>query len=316
MDAGWYPDHTDSALLRYWDGTAWTEHTSAAAPPPPVVLTPPPGFGPPQSFGPPTQSFSPPRSFSPPQSFTPPPAASYTVAKKSSKRPLAIALVVVLLVAAGAGTWFLTRDDGFTVDDAKAVFSRHGSTCTRGKASTVGELTTRFSASSSLAFANELRDKMKREVASLDPDTVLTAWTCEGSGGLTSTAQTSGSLVTWDDGGTERPLFAMMLPGNTLTKELRAVGTNVLVLDLGLSADAGDQPGVNECKTERATIVTAFAAANASSMNGQPAEFRDFLAPGVALMYFEEPTSAGAARQPGNTVSQADCADITAAELN
>jgi hypothetical protein len=26
--AGWYPDATDPSIQRYWDGTAWTEHTS------------------------------------------------------------------------------------------------------------------------------------------------------------------------------------------------------------------------------------------------------------------------------------------------
>ncbi len=26
--AGWYPDATDPSIQRYWDGSAWTEHTS------------------------------------------------------------------------------------------------------------------------------------------------------------------------------------------------------------------------------------------------------------------------------------------------
>jgi hypothetical protein len=26
--AGWYADHTDASLVRYWDGVAWTEHTA------------------------------------------------------------------------------------------------------------------------------------------------------------------------------------------------------------------------------------------------------------------------------------------------
>lgn len=33
VPAGWYPDAQNAALQRYWDGTAWTEHTAPAAPP-------------------------------------------------------------------------------------------------------------------------------------------------------------------------------------------------------------------------------------------------------------------------------------------
>jgi hypothetical protein len=29
LEAGWYDDESDTALLRYWDGTAWTPHTAA-----------------------------------------------------------------------------------------------------------------------------------------------------------------------------------------------------------------------------------------------------------------------------------------------
>ena len=29
--AGWYADHTDPSLMRYWDGSAWTSQTAAAA---------------------------------------------------------------------------------------------------------------------------------------------------------------------------------------------------------------------------------------------------------------------------------------------
>jgi len=29
LEAGWYDDESDAALLRYWDGTAWTPHTAA-----------------------------------------------------------------------------------------------------------------------------------------------------------------------------------------------------------------------------------------------------------------------------------------------
>lgn len=30
--AGWYPDPQDANRQRYWDGTAWTEHTADASP--------------------------------------------------------------------------------------------------------------------------------------------------------------------------------------------------------------------------------------------------------------------------------------------
>ena len=30
--AGWYPDPQDADRQRYWDGTAWTEHTADASP--------------------------------------------------------------------------------------------------------------------------------------------------------------------------------------------------------------------------------------------------------------------------------------------
>jgi hypothetical protein len=30
--AGWFADYADPALLRYWDGTQWTEHTHPSKP--------------------------------------------------------------------------------------------------------------------------------------------------------------------------------------------------------------------------------------------------------------------------------------------
>lgn len=35
--AGWYPDPTVPGQRRYWDGTAWTEHTAAGAGAPPTA---------------------------------------------------------------------------------------------------------------------------------------------------------------------------------------------------------------------------------------------------------------------------------------
>jgi hypothetical protein len=38
--ANWYPDPTDPSRVRWWDGTAWTEHTSAAPTPQPSGYAP------------------------------------------------------------------------------------------------------------------------------------------------------------------------------------------------------------------------------------------------------------------------------------
>jgi Protein of unknown function (DUF2510) len=52
--AGWYPDAAMPGQLRYWDGTAWTAHTSPSA-------APPPGAGPPPQFAQAGAQFSIPR---------------------------------------------------------------------------------------------------------------------------------------------------------------------------------------------------------------------------------------------------------------
>lgn len=46
--AGWYPDPDNGAQTRYWDGTAWTQHTELAP-----SSTPPPPTSSPSSFAPP-----------------------------------------------------------------------------------------------------------------------------------------------------------------------------------------------------------------------------------------------------------------------
>jgi hypothetical protein len=39
--AGWCPDPGNSAQLRYWNGSSWTEHTSPVVAPPPNAMLPP-----------------------------------------------------------------------------------------------------------------------------------------------------------------------------------------------------------------------------------------------------------------------------------
>ncbi|MFC7404054.1 DUF2510 domain-containing protein [Georgenia alba] len=63
-DAGWYPDHHDRTLLRWWDGNGWTAHTQptppapgsrreAAAPPAPPAPPAPAGAPAPAQAAPP-----------------------------------------------------------------------------------------------------------------------------------------------------------------------------------------------------------------------------------------------------------------------
>jgi len=46
--AGWYPDPSDPARQRWWDGNAWTEHVHPPAAPEPVAATPQPAPAAPQ----------------------------------------------------------------------------------------------------------------------------------------------------------------------------------------------------------------------------------------------------------------------------
>src|SRR4051794_24208229 len=44
--AGWYPDNVDPSRVRYWDGTAWTEHVAdAILSGEPTIATTPGGEG-------------------------------------------------------------------------------------------------------------------------------------------------------------------------------------------------------------------------------------------------------------------------------
>ena len=123
MDAGWYSDPNGGPDLRWWDGTAWTEHTSpppagpgaaretaAPQPPPgPVDGGPQPSSGTYGGFAPPPQS--PPGEFAAPQpgmpgGFPPPPQPG------GANRTLVIALVALIVVLLGVGGFVLLSGDG------------------------------------------------------------------------------------------------------------------------------------------------------------------------------------------------------------
>jgi hypothetical protein len=42
--AAWYPDPSNPAFMRYWDGEKWTEHTQPVAPQAQAPFSPPTGF--------------------------------------------------------------------------------------------------------------------------------------------------------------------------------------------------------------------------------------------------------------------------------
>lgn len=48
--AGWYADPNQAGQQRYWDGSAWTQHTAAAPPPEPAPSVPAPSAAPAATF--------------------------------------------------------------------------------------------------------------------------------------------------------------------------------------------------------------------------------------------------------------------------
>ena len=127
MDAGWYSDPNGGPELRWWDGAAWTEHTSpppvgagvtqaAAAPPAtpgPADGYPPPSpgaYGPPGDYAPAQPGIA--GEYAPPQTGVPgafpPPQRQQPGA---GNRTLLIALVALIVVLVGIGGFVLLSGD-------------------------------------------------------------------------------------------------------------------------------------------------------------------------------------------------------------
>ena len=102
--AGWYTDPHDPSGRRYWDGTAWTEHTAPAAAP--TAATPPsaPAWGTPTPSAPWASGF--------PAQGTP---TRGPVQQEPSRPPAdvagAVRAVLLAVLAAGAtgGVWYLVQ---------------------------------------------------------------------------------------------------------------------------------------------------------------------------------------------------------------
>ena len=153
MDAGWYSDPNGGPHLRWWDGTAWTEHTTPPAAGAPVGSPPPapdtsgtsPETGPPSGGFPPagpagpatggfSQSGPPSGGFPPPGPATggyppgPPPP------RNNPGRFLLIGLVALIVVLLGAGGFVLATgdDDETSPNPTTTTAEDDGTTTTTG----------------------------------------------------------------------------------------------------------------------------------------------------------------------------------------
>jgi hypothetical protein len=93
--AGWFPDPEDPAQLRYWDGTAWTEHRHPAEPaaPEPAAAAAPPA--------------APQYAYQPTYGAQPGYAAPYGSAPAFGPPQNVLALVGMILAIAGTAIGFL-----------------------------------------------------------------------------------------------------------------------------------------------------------------------------------------------------------------
>lgn len=107
MSAGWFPDPENPSLMRYWDGTTWTEHTSIATSPAPAPAPVPP------SYPPPYGGAAPPKS-------------------KSTWWIAPVAVVVILGLAVGGWFAFQALSGPATLADIEDVLAREDVTCQPG----------------------------------------------------------------------------------------------------------------------------------------------------------------------------------------
>jgi hypothetical protein len=86
-DASWLPDPSGAHELRYWNGTAWTEHVSdqgTTAQDPVTTAYPPPVAAPPPPPAPPAAAAPPAGGFEAPAAAYPPPGGAYDPAGASA----------------------------------------------------------------------------------------------------------------------------------------------------------------------------------------------------------------------------------------
>ena len=122
---GWYADPDDSTLLRWWNGTQWSEHTQPMPQEPVITQERPPASGATDGISvrsdlgdaPATVSAPP---AEPPATPTEPTEAPPTP-RGRKRRWLLVVLTLVILAAAGAAAWFLWLKPTAVSNEASAA---------------------------------------------------------------------------------------------------------------------------------------------------------------------------------------------------
>ncbi len=98
-----------------------------------------------------------------------------------------------------------------------------------------------------------------------------------------------------------------------------AILAGVVVFAVGNSTK---NAGLQACKTERASIITAFQAAKTANLSKAPTaateSYTNYLSNSASLKYYQTPTVAGATRSTNTTsdVPSTDCTDIAQTEIS